>query len=428
MDVTNKKAGGSGLASNSKGMNNTFATIAFLLLFGSSFEAQAQQPVTVTYTYSNLPLRIFPSSSNTVTVATIVMPRAIKMTKVTAQLQIQYPDSGDLKVYLYSPQLTRTILLQNDCDVANVDTTFDDSAQSSWSEVCPVQAGLGPFQADEPLANFNTDNSSYGLWELTVQNDRSTTRTGWVTQFSLTISGTSQTSPITSSQTILNNASGAGEGSIAPGELISIFGLNLGPSTGVSAPAGPWPTTLGGTTVSINGTPAPLNYSSSFEVQVQTPFDLTTGSLATLQLSFNNQPTPPILLTVLNAVPGVYTRGAAGTGPVSATNQDGSANSPEQPAPKGSVIVIYASGLGVVDPPVPAGSVPPLSPLSTVVGRVGASVGGVAAAVQFAGLAPGIPGVYQLNIQVPLNAPSGTQELIVANGNSSQKLATIEVQ
>lgn len=402
--------------------------MAVLLVLLAGLPARAQQAVTVTYTYSNVPLRIFSSSADAVTVATIVIPRAIKMTKVTAQLQIQYPDTGDLKVYLYSPQFTRTVLLQNDCAVANIDTVFDDSAQSVWREVCPVEAGRGPFRADEPMANFNTDDSSFGVWRLAVQNDRSTTRSGWITQFSLTISGIAQTSPITSSQTIANSASGSGEGSVAPGELISIFGVNLGPATGVSAGAGALPTTLGGTTVSINGTPAPLSFSSSFEVQVQAPFDLTPGSIATLQLMFNNQSTPPISLGVQNAVPGVYVRGATGTGQIDAANQDGSANSKEHPAPKGSVIVIYASGLGVVYPSIPAGMVPPVSPLSVIAGGVGASVGGVGATVQFAGLAPLIPGVYQLNIEVPLTARSGTQELLIANGNSSQKAATVEIQ
>jgi uncharacterized protein (TIGR03437 family) len=67
--------------------------------------------------------------------------------------------------------------------------------------------------------------------------------------------------------------------------------------------------------------------------------------------------------------------------------------------------------------------------LSQVVGGAVATIGGVPATVLFAGLAPGIPGVYQLNVQIPTGAASGTQELLVyANGNFSQRAATIEVQ
>src|ERR1700756_3693809 len=86
------------------------------------------QPVTLTYSYNGLPLPILTDAAETITVASVYVPRSLKTTKVTAQVQIQYPNSGDLKVYLFSPLGTRTILLEHDCSVVNVDTTFDDPA------------------------------------------------------------------------------------------------------------------------------------------------------------------------------------------------------------------------------------------------------------------------------------------------------------
>ena len=404
------------------------AAVALSLALLSGLPAAAQQPITVTYTYSNLPLKIFSSSANVVTVAIIIIPRAIKMTHVAAQVQVQYPNSSDLTVNLYSPQLTQVALLAHDCTVQNIDTTFDDSAASAWKTACPVQAGLGPFQPDQPLAALNSDASSFGIWELAVQNDRSNTGTGWLTGFSLTITGTAQATPITTSQTIVNVASGTGQGLVAPGESISILGINLGPAVGVSAPSGALPVTLGGTSVSINGSAVPIEYSSSFEVRVQAPFSLTAGSTATLQVNANSQSSSSVALSVVSVVPGVYTNTGTGSGTVTATNQDGSANSTLHPAPKGSVIVIYASGLGVVSPPLAEGALPPVSPLSIAPG-VTATIGGASAPVQFAGLAPGFPGIYQLNVQIPPGAPSGTQELIVySNGSSSQRAATVEIQ
>jgi uncharacterized protein (TIGR03437 family) len=354
--------------------------------------------------------------------------RAIKMTHVAAQVQVQYPNSGDLTVNLLSPQLTPATLLAHDCTVQNIDTTFDDSAATAWKTACPVQAGLGPFQPDQPLAVLNNDASSFGIWELVVQNDRSNSSTGWVTGFSLTITGTPQATPIITSQTIVNAASGTGQGLVAPGQSISIFGIGLGPAVGVSAPSGALPLVLGGSSVSINGSAVPLEYSSSFEVRAQAPFSFTAGSTATLQVNANGQSSSAVTLSVVSAVPGVYTNTGTGSGPVTATNQDGSANSTLHPAPKGSIIVFYASGLGAVSPPLVEGAVPPISPLSIAPG-VTATVGGASAPVQFAGLAPGFPGVYQLNVQIPLGEPSGTQELIVySNGSSSQRAATVEVQ
>jgi uncharacterized protein (TIGR03437 family) len=403
------------------------AVVALSLALLSVLPAAAQQPITVTYTFSNLPLRIFSASANVATVATIIIPRAIKMTHVVVQVQVQYPNSGDLTVNLFSPQLTQVTLLANDCTVQNIDTTFDDSASTAWKSACPTQAGLGPFQPDQPLATVNNDASSFGIWELAVQNDRSNTNTGWVTGFSLTITGTSQATPIITSQTIVNAASGTGQGLVAPGQSISIFGIGLGPAVGVSAPSGPLPVTLGGSSVLINGSAVPIEYSSSFEVRAQAPFSLTAGSTATVQVNANGQSSSAVTLSVVSAVPGVYTNTGSGSGPVTAINQDGSANSILHPAPKGSIIVFYASGLGTVSPPLAEGAVPPISPLSIAPG-VTATVGGASAPVQFAGLAPGFPGVYQLNVQIPPGTPSGTQELIVySNGSSSQRAATVEV-
>jgi NAD(P)-dependent dehydrogenase (short-subunit alcohol dehydrogenase family) len=205
-----------------------------------------------------------------------VNPTNIMGATKTVQVQIQYPNSGDLNVYLYSPQLTRTILLQHDCAVQNVDTTFDDAAPTFWK--------------NNALA-------------------------------------------------IVNAASTAGEGTVAPGEMLSIFGIALGPTTAVSAPSGALPTTLGGTSVTINGTPDPIAFSSYFELQIQAPFNLGTDPLTPLQVTFNNQSTSPILLTVVGSAPGLYTRNMTGTGQVNAANQDGSLNSKQQPASKGSVMV-----------------------------------------------------------------------------------------
>jgi uncharacterized protein (TIGR03437 family) len=403
--------------------------IAGSMILMASYTAFAQQPATATYAFNGLPLAILPDSADVISVASIVVPRALKMTKVTAQVQIQYPNTNDLNVYLFSPQGTRTKLIEHSCSVANVDTTFDDAAPQRWSAFCPTEAGRGPFQANEPLANFNTDDSSFGIWRLAVENNTSDSRSGWITGISLTITGTPQVNPVTSAQTIVNAASITGAGTVAPGELISIFGVGIGPAVAVAAPAGALPTTLGGTTVNINGTPAPISYTSAFRADVQVPFTVVPGATIAVQVNFNNQTSSTATLNVLAAVPGVYTASAGGPGPVKAVNQTGALNSATNPAAKGSVITVYGSGLGAVNPAVAAGAAPPNSPLSTVVGDVGAFIGGVPALVMFAGLAPGSPALYQINLQVPATAPSGVQPLaIYSNGVATQNNATVVIQ
>jgi uncharacterized protein (TIGR03437 family) len=364
-----------------------------------------------------------------ITIANIVVPQAIAVTKVTAQVQIEYPNSGDLEVFLFSPYGTRTILLENDCNVANVDTTFDDSAQSSWKDFCPVEAGRGPFRADQPLTNFNKDDSSFGTWRLTVQNDQSNSRTGWITQFSLTITGVLKSTPSSRSPLVINAASIGGAGTVAPGELVSILGIGLGPLTGVSAGSGALPSSLGGTTVTFNGVAAPISYASAFRVDAQAPFSLVPGTTVNAQVNSNAGSTGQIALNVLDSVPGLYTNGVGGSGPVTTVNQNGSLNSILSPAAKGSYITIYASGLGAVSPALVEGAVPPSTPLSTVTGTIAVDIDGINATVLFAGAAPGFPGVYQLNIVVPAGVGSGSQELVVyLNGKSTQSGATIQIQ
>jgi len=383
---------------------------------------------TVTYTYDGLPLPVPVSSANTITVANVFVPVSLNMTHVSVQVQIEYPNSGDLNVFLFSPSGTRTILLEHNCSVANVDTTFDDSASTAWSSFCPVEAGRGPFQANQPLSNFYSDNSSFGVWQLAVENNVSNSNSGFVTQFSLNITGTTLNPPVIRSTTVTNAANVLNSGSIAPGELISVYGLGLGPQTGMSAPSGNLPTSLGGSLVTINGTPAPIAYASLYRIDFQAPFGLAAGSNAMVQVAANNQTSAAVPVSVVAVAPALFTESVSGVGQVMAVNQDLSLNSATSPAPKGSMISLYVTGLGVTSPSLPAGTVPPNSPLSTVSG-VTATIGGLPATVQFAGLAPGLPGLYQLNIQVPPLAVSGVEPLVVfVSGEASQAGAVIQIQ
>jgi uncharacterized protein (TIGR03437 family) len=383
-----------------------------------------QQQETVTYAYNGFPLPIFEDDDDVITVAVITVPRALTISNVTARVQIDYPNSGDLKVYLFSPSGIRTRLIENECSTNGIDTTFDDAAPSRWSEFCPAELGRAPFRANEPLSNFRSEPSSIGTWRLAVENDRSDSRSGWLTGFALNLTGTRQATPTFAAETVVNAASRMGD-SVAPGELVSIYGIAIGPAMPVSAPAGALPTTLGGTTVTFDGVAVPISYASLYRVDIQAPFGLQSGIQTRIQVNSGTSVQKP----VSSSEPGIFTTQPDGTGQVKAINQDGSLNTLARPAPKGSIIAVYGSGLGAVNPPVAAGAVPPTSPLSQTVAAVTASIGGVPARVLFAGLAPGIPGSYQINIEVPATAASGAQELIVSTNNvPSQNGALVHIQ
>src|SRR5262249_4122997 len=81
----------------------------------------------------------------------------------------------------------------------------------------------------------------------------------------------------------------------------------------------------------------------------------------------------------------------------------------QNPAKPGDTIIVYATGLGVTNPNVDAGTVAPTSPLPRATNDVTATAGGVAANVLYAGLAPGLVGFYQINLTIPTTVPVASQ-------------------
>jgi len=374
---------------------------------------------TVTSSYNGLPLQIFPDDANVASVVRVFVPRSLTINSVTASVQVQYSGVGDLNVFMYSPQGTRTKLLERNCgSLVNIDTTFDDAASTTFASFCPTEAGRGPYAGIEPLANSKGQNS-YGYWRLAVENNGSDDFIGYLRGFTLVFTGTAVTTkPITGPNFVFNTA-GFQSAVVAPGEMINISGFNLGPATGVLAPAGNLPTSLSGVQVTFDGVAAALSYVSQYTLTAQAPFTLQPGGQTAMTVTYQSSSSDPVKLDVLSVVPGVYTQSANGKGLVTAVNQDGSTNSLTNPAPKGSYVTVYAVGLGTLDPALAAGQVPPNSPLSYTTTTVSASIDGYIAPVSFAGAAPGFVGLYQVNLQIPANAGSGSRALALWAGGGA---------
>jgi len=336
---------------------------------------------------------------------------------------------------MYSPDGTRTKLLERNCgSLSNVDTTFDDSAASKFSDTCPAASATGSFRGNEPLANWNNKNA-YGYWRIAIENNGSNDKTGTISGFSFTVTGTSLGPPVIGPATIVSTSSFL-SGLVAPGDQISIFGANLGPATGIRADVTKQlPTSLGGTTVTFDGVAAPMFYASSGVVSVQAPSSLATGGTTQVQVVSTAGSSLAVPQIAATTNPGVFTYEVGGPGQAKAINQDGSANGDgtvlgtDKPAPAGSVISVYATGLGAVTPAVAAGTPTPSSPLSSTVAPVTATIAGRAATVTWAGLAPGLIGVYQVNIIVPVSVPSGAARLaLYADGIGSQTAVTVQIR
>lgn len=145
---------------------------------------------------------------------------------------------------------------------------------------------------------------------------------------------------------VANAAAGAMAGRVAPSEAISIYGLHFGAATPVSATfnsAGVLPTTLGGISVTIGGVAAPLLYVSDTQINAMAPSELTPGSTVEMVVSNGATELPPFRMVVDPSIPGVFLNPDAAA---AAINQDGTVNSASNPAPSGSIVSVWATGLG----------------------------------------------------------------------------------
>jgi uncharacterized protein (TIGR03437 family) len=191
-------------------------------------------------------------------------------------------------------------------------------------------------------------------------------------------------------------------GSIGSGSLVSLFGTNLSGSIAQAATF-PLPVTLAGTQVLANGTAVPLLYVSPTQINLQLPAGPT--GVITIDVVSSGGSGAGTKLTVVAEAPGILTAG--GTQGV-ILNQDYSLNSATNPAAAGSVIQIFATGLGATNPPLaaglPANSKPPFN---TTASPVIVYIDGKSATVHFAGAAPGFAGLFQINATVPAGTAAG---------------------
>ncbi len=205
--------------------------------------------------------------------------------------------------------------------------------------------------------------------------------------------------PSVSTGAAVSNAASGNATAVAPGSLVSLYGSNLAAST-ATANSFPIPTSLGGATVSANGINAPLLYASPVQINAQIPFEVAPGA-ASLSVAVNGQTTATVSINIETSAPGLFLQ----NGTAAVVNQNGFVNSPTQPAAAGTVIAAYITGAGAVGPSGVTGGAAPSNPLSRVTENVTATIGSLPASVQFAGLAPGFAGLYQVNIQVPQMSP-----------------------
>ncbi len=238
--------------------------------------------------------------------------------------------------------------------------------------------------------------------------------------------------PVVGEGGIVNGASFSSEAVVSPGSIASLFGMNLAAAT-VAASWLPLPTMLAGTEVLVNDTPAPLFFVSPLQINFQMPFEVT-GPTVRIAVASGGVRGPevmvPVMVKVEPAAPGIFAAVAGGSGQGAVLNEDFSPNSAENPAAVGSVVQIFATGLGATDPPLATGQTGASSPpfnLTTMMPVV--MIGGASAEVLSSGMAPGFVGLYQANARVPTGAPAGDEvSLEIEIGGSSSNTVTLAVR
>lgn len=234
---------------------------------------------------------------------------------------------------------------------------------------------------------------------------------------------------------------------IAPGEIIAIFGSGLASSALLQATpsGGAYPTTLGSPATIVefelttgNWVAAPLIFVHANQINAVAPFALAAGAGKKLRVTYNSLVSSSFTFDAVAADPGLFTLDASGRGQAAALNYNAitgayTLNSASNAAARGSIIALYATGGGVTSPlPSPEGKVIPLSGQPPALsGATSVTIAGEGALVQSATLAPGsIAGLVQLNVTVPATlAPAKDHAVVVTvGGRSSPATATIAVK
>ncbi len=222
------------------------------------------------------------------------------------------------------------------------------------------------------------------------------------------------TGPSITVEGIVNAATFVG-GPIAPGEIISIFGVEIGPDPGVNTvfdENGNVPVEFAGVQVLINGVPAPLYFVGENQVNCQVPYEVDGTEQVTVQVIFNGTASNIVTIDVAETAPGLFTL-ENGIGQVIAVLfPEGTLNTAENPVAPGQIVTLYGTGEGQT---VPAGltGVPVDVPLPIPIADVVVRIGGVEQDILYVGGAPGFAGLLQLNIEIVVGTPAGPAVPIV---------------
>lgn len=226
---------------------------------------------------------------------------------------------------------------------------------------------------------------------------------------------------------IVNGASFRAEQPMAAGSWASAFGsfANVGNTQNSVIPL---PTTLGGVSITVDGTPAPINFVSASQINFLIPGRVAPGVRPVVINTGSATVTGSV--RVVAAAPGIFVQDAAVPPLAAVLNQDGSPNTQNRPAIRGQAISIFATGQGALSANVADGAAAPSNPPASSTLTPQVFIGGVPVTVEFSGLAPGFAGLWQINVRIPSQSFlfGRLPVLVFMNGVDSNEVAIYVAQ
>jgi uncharacterized protein (TIGR03437 family) len=262
-------------------------------------------------------------------------------------------------------------------------------------------------------------NATIGVYPIMFSNVVATDPSG----IPAPVSGANGTLTIQGDQSVVLQPSGvlnAGSllaGPVAPGEVVTLIGSRM-----ASVPFRPRTSTvLAGTSVKFDGIPALILYASPKLINVVVPYEVSGKASTQLQVKNRGQVMASLPLSVVPAVPAIFTLDASGVGPGAVLNEDSTINSPSNPAARGSLAVLLATGVGRENQVV--GILPkPVLPISVQIGGLN---------VEVLGAGPELTvGVVQVKFRIPASVPPGNSVPLVLTVGTvrSQFGVTVAIQ
>jgi uncharacterized protein (TIGR03437 family) len=225
------------------------------------------------------------------------------------------------------------------------------------------------------------------------------------------------------------NAASQITGAVAPGEILTIFGQSIGPNTPAGfmlGSNGKAATNLGGAQVLFDNLPAPLLYASATQINAIVPYEVAGQVSTEMSVVWNGSVVTTSGLPVAPAAPAIFTMSSTGVGLGAVLNSDNSLNSPSNPAARGSIVQMFATGDGVTSPAGITGEITLTNNKQPVL-PVSVTIGGFAASIVYATAAPdAVSGLFQVNAVVPPGvSPGPAVPLALKVGTASSPVGVI---